>query len=195
MTSGLGLDRLTWCGGRRSMSCDGVWAELEVLSRCVRHWLADCSFGVSGAAAQVPVSYDGVDVSNDGSIVAFATTAALVSPDGNGRSDVYVLDRRNGNLTLASVSVNGRSGNAASRAPSLSPDGGWVAFESNASNLVSGDGNGLSDVFLRDLNSRATVKVSGGAGPAANGDSRHPDVSAARPICRLRLGRHQPDRS
>ena len=41
-----------------------------------------------------------------------------------------------------------------------------MAFESNASNLVSGDGNGLSDVFLRDLNSRATVKVSGGAGPA-----------------------------
>ena len=133
--------------------------------------------GVSDAAAQVPVSYDGVDISNDGNIVAFATTAALLSQDGNGRFDVYVLDRRNRNLTLASVSVNGRSGNAASKAPSLSPDGGWVAFESNASNMVPGDGNGLSDVFLRDLSSGRTVKVSG-AGPAAgNGDSAHPDVS------------------
>ena len=53
-------------------------------------------------------------------VLMFQTTATLsplppprplVSPDGNGRSDVYVLDRRNGNLTLASVSVNGRSGN------------------------------------------------------------------------------------
>ena len=51
--------------------------------------------GISDAAAQVPVSYDGVDISNDGNIVAFATTVALLSQDGNGRFDVYVLDRRN----------------------------------------------------------------------------------------------------
>jgi len=96
-------------------------------------------------------------ISGDGRFVAFHSLAAnLVVNDTNGAgADVFVRDLVAGTTTVAS-SVS--SGNTASGGNSLfaalTPDGRYVAFQSDATDLVAGDTNGFSDIFVRDLGSR-----------------------------------------
>jgi Tol biopolymer transport system component len=75
-----------------------------------------------------------------------------------------------------SVSYVGGAANAASRNPVVSADARYVAFESSASDLVAGDGNGLDDVFVRDRTLGTTIKVSepgtGGRQPSMSADGR-----------------------
>src|SRR2546430_262258 len=67
----------------------------------------------------------------------------------------------------------------AGRRPAISPDGRFIAFISNATNLVSGDTNGFADVFVRDLKTHRTRRVSvSSAGAQANGASYNPSISA-----------------
>lgn len=89
-------------------------------------------------------------ISADGRYVAFASRATNAVPrDTNNRSDVFVRDRLAGRTTLVSVSTTGTQGNDDSAYPALSADGRAVVFGSRASNLVAGDTNEASDVFLR----------------------------------------------
>ena len=71
--------------------------------------------------------------------------------DTNGSSDVFVRDRRTGTTRRVSVSSGGAQGNDNSFGPAISADGRFVAFGSSASNLVPGDTNGATDVFVRTL--------------------------------------------
>jgi hypothetical protein len=81
---------------------------------------------------------------------------------------------------VVSRSATGAIGDAGSLFPRVSADGRRVAFSSTASNLVPGDRNGESDVFLRDLTTRRIVRVSGALGGApANGPSYPLSVSPA----------------
>ena len=93
-------------------------------------------------------------LSRDGRIVAFASNATnLVPNDLNGSIDVFVHDRLTGRTTLESVDSNGVQANGPSVEPTLSADGRYVAFWSNADNLVPAsiyDFNMAADVFLRD---------------------------------------------
>ncbi len=92
-------------------------------------------------------SGNGVLVSADGRYVAFTSSAGHYTPgDTNGLSDVFVYDRTNGALRRASTTVYGAE--AGGVAVSLSADGQVIAFASNASNLVPGDVNSASDVFV-----------------------------------------------
>lgn len=75
-------------------------------------------------------------------------------------SDVYVHDRQTGVDTLVSVDSSGSRGDAGSYDPTISADGRFVAFESVASNLVSDDTNGVADVFVHDLETGETTRVS-----------------------------------
>ena len=78
-----------------------------------------------------------------------------------------------------SVGAGGRQGDGGSSEPALSADGRYVAFGSDASNLVAGDTNGVRDVFVRDLQAGVTRRVSTGTGGRpANGESFFPSVSA-----------------
>lgn len=96
-------------------------------------------------------------VSADGRYVVFTSTATnLVGGDTNGASDVFVHDRTAGTTARVSVTGGGAQANGASRAGAISPSGDWVAFESDATNLVSGDSNGVTDVFAA-LRSGGTV--------------------------------------
>ncbi|HET7487446.1 MAG TPA: hypothetical protein VFJ85_05910 [Acidimicrobiales bacterium] len=111
----------------------------------------------------------GPAVSADGRYVAFQSAATnLVAGDSNGQNDVFVFDRQSGTTTRASLATGGATqGNGASTAPSLSADGRFVAYQSGATNLVPGDTNGQSDVFVTDRSgslttTRASV-VTGGA--------------------------------
>ena len=103
-------------------------------------------------------------ISANGRYVAFHSQAAdlVVSPaDGNGRNDVFVRDLLTGTTTLVSVRADGTAaGNDRSIVSAMSSDGRYVLFESNASDLVSGDTNSAGDVFVRDLQAGVTTLVS-----------------------------------
>jgi hypothetical protein len=80
--------------------------------------------------------------------------------DTNGVSDVFVHDRQTGETTRVSVATGSVQGNGASQAGDLSEDGRWVAFESDATNLVAGDTNGDRDIFVHDRQTGMTRRVS-----------------------------------
>ena len=124
----------------------------------------------------------GRSISADGRWVAFQSQASnLVAADTNGVGDVFVRDRQSGITTLASVGLGGAPGTAGSRDPAISADGRWVAFTSEASNLVAGDTNAQEDVFVRDLQTGTTTRVTVGAPfgtTEANGFSVNPAISA-----------------
>lgn len=100
-------------------------------------------------------------ISGDGRFVAFDSGATnLAGDDPNVLNDVFVRDRQNGTTIRASVSSGGDPADNGGSWPSISADGRWVAFESLANNLVAGDTNLKSDVFVHDLQSGTTVRVS-----------------------------------
>ena len=100
-------------------------------------------------------------ISDDGRIVAFESAAPdLVRSDGNGVKDVFVHDRVTGKTTRVSVSSTGAEGDADSHRPSPSADGRFIAFSSDASNLVGGDGDSYEDVFVHDRATGRTKVVS-----------------------------------
>ncbi len=122
----------------------------------------------------------GPSISASGRQVAFVSSDPLLPDDTNGFLDVYVRDLVTNGLTRASVAAGGGNGDADSISPSISGNGRFVAFLSSASNLVAGDGNGLDDLFVRDLRSGVTVRASvavGGGDP--NGATLiRPSISA-----------------
>ena len=88
-------------------------------------------------------------ISVDGSLIAFVSRASnLVPGDTNGAADVFVLDRRSKIVTLVSRAPGGAPANGDSNTPFVSLFGDWITFESAASNLASGDGNGMPDAFV-----------------------------------------------
>src|SRR5437867_1946752 len=90
-------------------------------------------------------------ISATGRVVAFDSLATnLVAGDTNGHRDVFVHDRTTGQTVRVSVDSVGGQGNDSSFVPSLSATGRWVAFASGATNLVAGDTNKVSDVFVHD---------------------------------------------
>jgi len=97
--------------------------------------------------------------SGNGRFLAFATSAIMFPGDGGG-ADIFVRDLLTGSFQHASVALGGASPNGSASQPSLSHDGLTVAFVSTASNLVPGDTNTVSDVFVRDMVTGATTRVS-----------------------------------
>lgn len=103
----------------------------------------------------------GGSISADGRFIAFDSDASnLVAGDVEGRTDVFVRDLSTGAIERVSVAAGGAGGNGYSVRAAISRDGGKVAFASAASNLVAGDLNGALDLFLRDLGSDVTTRVS-----------------------------------
>jgi hypothetical protein len=105
-------------------------------------------------------------ISRDGRYVAFTSTDVnLVSPARTvGTPNIYVYDRRTARMTLASVPTVGSQTDGGSFLPSISANGRYVSFSSDATNLVAGDTNGIPDVFVRDLVAGKTTRVSVGTG-------------------------------
>lgn len=120
--------------------------------------------------------------SADGRFIAFVSQAHnLVTNDTPGPClNVFVRDLAASNTVLVSVNTNGLgSGDDNANFPSLSANGRFVAFESAASNLVPGDTNGLTDIFVRDLAGGTTRLVSVATnGANADGASTSPQLSA-----------------
>ena len=123
-------------------------------------------------------------VSGDGKsvlFVSFATnvTAGTATP----ASHLYVFDTRDNSTRRVTASTSGTDGNAPfvsgrGGASSISYDGRYIAFESNASNLLLGDTNAKSDIFVLDRGLNKLVTISSGQfGSLADGDSTIPSIS------------------
>jgi len=120
-------------------------------------------------------------ISGNGRLVAFSSGSSnLVPGDTNSVDDIFVHDRKTGITTRVSVDSAGNQANGRSYAPAVSKSGRFIAFESNASNLVPGDTNGNAEVFLHDRKTGKTTRVSvDSAGAQANGNSEAPSISAS----------------
>jgi hypothetical protein len=118
------------------------------------------------------ISYNGT-ITADGSVVAFYSLATnLVPGDNNAQADVFIHDRNTGTTTRVSTDSSGGQGNGGSYTARISPDGKFVAFASDATNLVPGDTNALTDIFQKDLTTGATVRLSvDSSGVQSNGSS------------------------
>ncbi len=117
-------------------------------------------------------------INGDGSVIAFSSRAGnLVPDDTNGIEDVFVADRTAGTIELISRGLDGPA-NGASSFPRVSADGRYVVFQSRASNLVEGDENGTSDIFVYDRDTATLRLVSVGLdGAPANDSSITPAIS------------------
>jgi len=119
-------------------------------------------------------------ISADGRFVAFSSGASnLVPGDTNNTYDIFVRDRLTNTTTRVSVDSAGNQANSDSYNPSISADGRFVAFESDASNIVPENTNSSRDIFVRDRLTNTTTRVSvDSAGNQANSFSRDPSISA-----------------
>jgi Tol biopolymer transport system component len=137
--------------------------------------ISKSSAGVQGDAESSDPS-----ISPDGRYVAFNSRATnLVPGDTNGAWDIFVRDRQTGTTLRVSKNTTGAQGNDASYSPSISSDGRFVAFDSTATNLVTGDTNGREDVFVRDRQNGTTARVSrNSAGVQGNDPSYSPSLSS-----------------
>jgi Tol biopolymer transport system component len=150
----------------------------------------------SSAVSRVSVAADGrhlpdgssfaPTVSADGRYVAFSSTAPLdgavpIAPSGSRPMvNVYLRDLTLAVTTRVSMRPDGAVPNGSSYDAAISGDGRWVAFVSDASDLVRDDRNRAPDIFLFDAKSRTTELVSRSeAGGSANGASTHPAMSTA----------------
>lgn len=126
----------------------------------------------AGTARRLDVSPSGVEANNpafgglytaisaDGRITAFESMATNLLPeDTTPTQDIYAFDRSTGALSLVSATPAGTAGNDRSSLDAVSPDGRYVLFRSDATDLVPGD-TPLRDGFLRDLVTGTTTKYS-----------------------------------
>lgn len=119
-------------------------------------------------------------ISADGRYVAFASDADnLVAGDTNKVADIFVYDRKTRRIERVSIGNNGQQGNGSSYLPSISADGRYVAFVSEADNLVAEDKNRKPDIFVFDRITRTIERVSvSSSGREGNGEHLFPSISA-----------------
>jgi len=102
-----------------------------------------------------------LDVSSDGRFVTFssrATNFALI--EGFPLVRIYLADVQMGTVKLISMNEAGDPANNHSRQPAISPDGRFVAFESNANNLDPADPDGFADIYVFDSVDNTTRLIS-----------------------------------
>ena len=118
-------------------------------------------------------------ISPDGRYVVFASTASnLASSDPNTRSDIFRHDLKTGRTEHVSVDASGGEANGTSLYPAISGSGRYVAFQSTSSDLVVDDTNGRTDIFVRDMSTGQTERVSVSTeGAQGNDNSTYPDLS------------------
>ncbi len=143
---------------------------------------------VAGTTTIVSVNSSGVQansfssdpsISADGRFVAFVSFASNLAPgDSSASLDIFVRDRLANTTIMASVNSQGVQGsggglfNSSSSNPVMAPNGRFVVFQSGRTNLVPNDTNGVDDIFLHDLQTRTTTRISVDSnGNQANGGS------------------------
>lgn len=138
---------------------------------------------VSSTGAELSNYSTGTDISADGRYIAITSGALVLPTDPNSNWRVYVRDQVMGTFTRVSMTSGGAQPNGLCGSGSVSDDGQMVTFSSNASDIVPGDTNGVSDIFAHNLTTGVVARVSVGAsaqqpnqaldGYAISGDGRY----------------------
>lgn len=116
-------------------------------------------------------------ISGDGSVIVFRSGATnLLATPGTAIDDIYRHEIATGTTTLVSVGIGGAAADDDSRTPLLSADGSVLAFSSDATNLVAGDGNAARDVFVA-AGGTITKRSNASGGGDADGHSWASQVS------------------
>lgn len=143
-----------------------VHVATEVSAGNVRRVSVRASGGQANAASALPA------ISADARFVAFESAASnLVKPDTNNITDIFVRDRETNKITRVNVGTNGVEAKLVSGGAAISGDGHVVAFWSSADTLASDDTNQQPDVFVHDLQSNTTTKISVSSGGDQGNDS------------------------
>lgn len=171
-----------------AISADGRWVAYQRLhvSNPFEVLMRDLVTGGSVAVSVNALGSGGNDdsrfasVSADGRFIAFESRATnLAAGDTNGVSDVFVRDTLTASTELVSRASDGSLGNGGSFEPSISADGRFVAFHSEASNLETGDTNAAADVFVKDRWTGAIWRASrGSSGDEGAGSSIDASISS-----------------
>jgi len=152
------------------MKADEAGASPVIISRVSTSTAGTPAGGWGGYAASI---------SADGRFVVFEGSDNLVPGGPNGSEDVFIKDIQTGAITRISTSSAGVEGNGGSQSPAISGDGRYVVFDSAASNLVPGDNNAVGDIFMKDVLTGATTRLSvSGSGVEAGSVSYDASVSA-----------------
>jgi Tol biopolymer transport system component len=185
----------TW-GSIPALSADGRYVAFESLAGNLVPGDTNGTYDafvhdrLTGTTTRVSVRNDGSQVSGvsnipnisaDGRYIAFVSTASnLVPGDTNGLQDVFLHDRLTGATTAISTTTDGTTANRQSSGPDIGADGRYVAYTSSASNLVPGDTNDITDVFIYDRLAGTTTRASVAFDGAESNDSLRggaPDIT------------------
>lgn len=162
-------------GGDAAISVDGHFV---VFLSSASNLVPDDTYGkidvfvkdtFTGATTRVSTASGGLEahghssspqISGDGRYVVFTSAADnLVPGDTNNVNDVFVKDLQLGTTSRVSVSATGQEGDRLSDSAAVSFDGHFIAFKSEATNLVTGDTNNTDDIFLRDMRTGTLRRV------------------------------------
>ncbi len=134
---------------------------------------------VDSTGAQANSSSDLPAISADGRYIGFQSDASnLVADDTNGTTDAFVHDTLTGTTRRVSIATDGAQSDDFAFSPVLSANGRYAAFQSYAGNLVAGDTNSSYDVFVHDLVTATTTRISVDSnGNETSGDSGTPAIS------------------
>jgi Tol biopolymer transport system component len=168
---------VAFVSGARNLSDEDNDAAADIF---VRDLLANTTSLVSRATTATGYAGDRFSaepsISADGRLVAFASAADNLSDEDDQHVDVFVRDLHAHTTTLVSRATYPAAGN--SNEPSISADGRFVAFHSDADNLSDEDDDRTDDVFVRDLLQRTTTLVSRTSSGPGDGHSGRPSISA-----------------
>ena len=167
----VGVDTFDYLVGDDGGLTDGATVTVEVICVGGLQLLSEAYTGGPGSA-----SSRGPQVSADGTFVVFESDADDLAPgDTNGTTDVYLADRSTGEVERVSMGWDGSEPDGVASYPVISADGAWVAYQSNATNLVDDDTNGLWDIFLWERATGTTTRASrmsdGGQSDGASTDA------------------------
>lgn len=116
-----------------------------------------------------------VAINSDGSVIAFEN--AVFNPMGHAAKVIFVWDAETGQTSLVSIAMDGGYPDSPCGNPSISGDGRFVAYDSLATDIVAGDTNLASDVFVYDREQGMTTRASLWAGFEGDGHSAHGSIS------------------
>ncbi|MCQ1539096.1 PKD domain-containing protein [Methanocalculus taiwanensis] len=120
------------------------------------------------------------DISSDGRFVTFSSSSSNLVQGMDPPTwlqNIFVRDRIAGTTTLVSTAINGTQANGDSTKPVISSDGRYIAFQSNANNLVLNDTNGRTDIFVYDRNNANITRVSVATDGTEGWGGRNPSIS------------------
>ncbi|MHB0939330.1 MAG: Ig-like domain-containing protein [Armatimonadota bacterium] len=147
-------------------------------------FLHDCQTGETTAVALISTGSLPIagcltaNMSADARFIVYSTNSPILPGVSSSYRQLYIRDRQTGQISLVSSTASGAVGNNASYRGSVSLDGRYVAFDSNATNLVAGDANSRTDIFIKDRQTGAVVCASvAGSGAFGNNFSMYPEIS------------------